>query len=115
MQASNTGGAESTPTNQENLDFFEGAVEIMEVALVEAAAAAVGAGSPMAYAVDGSATVASWRRSGGVAEATHGIFTAILWLPAVEVYNHGGYLGERLWRMMTRGMEHIDSVSAVVV
>jgi len=46
----------------------------MEVALIEAAAAAVGAGSPMAYAVDGSATVASWRRSGGVAEATHGIF-----------------------------------------
>jgi len=53
---------------------FEGAVEIMEMAPIEAAAAAVGAGSPMAYAVDGSATVASWRRSGGVAEATHGIF-----------------------------------------
>ena len=45
----------------------------------------------------------------------NGIFMAILWLPAVEVYNHGGYLGERLWRMITRGMEHIDSVSAVVV
>jgi len=42
----------------------------MKVAPVEAAAAAAGAGSPMTYAVDGSAKVVSWRRSGGVAEAT---------------------------------------------
>jgi len=44
------------------------------VALIVATAAAVGAGSPMAYAVDGSATVVSRRHSGGVSEATHGIF-----------------------------------------
>jgi len=34
----------------------------------------------------------------------------------VEGSSHGGYLGERLWRMkMTWGVEHMDSASAMVV
>jgi len=42
VQAQNHGGVKSNPTNQENPRTFEGTVEIMEVALIVATAAAVG-------------------------------------------------------------------------